>query len=143
MIGRIIRGEALEVIKAPTRLSRQGKPPCGRCHIYLEHQGYKFKVLSPLAFPGTIALMYFIWPIYSRLFMAFTTSKIWNTLSFDTTKVTPDAIKTDPSNVTSAATLNTEQVAQYATFLIGILLGFFVFVYVSKFIEWAIYKAKL
>jgi hypothetical protein len=142
MIGRIIRGESLDVIKAPTRLSQTGKPPCGRCHIYLEHQGYKYKMVSPLAFPGTAIVMFLIWPLYSRLFMAFTTSKIWDTLSFDTTKIAPDSIKTNPNNAT-VSSLDPEQVAHFATILIGVLVGFFVFVYISKFIEWAIYKAKM
>jgi hypothetical protein len=143
MIGRIIRGEALEVIKAPTRLSRTGKPPCGRCHIYLEHQGFKFKMLSPIAFPATIVIMYFLWPFYSTLFVAFGKSPIWNAINFDTNRITPDAIKTGVPGAHAAATLNNDQVLHIATILIGVLLGFFVFVYISKFIEWAIYKAKL
>jgi hypothetical protein len=109
MIGRIIRGEALEVIKAPTRLSRQGKPPCGRCHIYLEHQAFKFKVLSPLAFPATIVLMYFIWPLYSSIFMAFTTSKMWDALSFDKNAITPDAIATKDPTATAVSSVPTDK----------------------------------
>jgi hypothetical protein len=67
MISRIIRGESLDVIKAPTRMSRQGKPPCGRCYIFLEHQGLKYKMLSPLAIPITGGIMYFGWDTYMAL----------------------------------------------------------------------------
>jgi hypothetical protein len=143
MIGRIIRGESLEAIKSPTRLSRTGKPPCDRCHIYLEHQGYKFKMLSPLAFPATVIIVYFLWPLYVTLFTAFGKSPVWNALSFDASKLTPDAIATTTPGAHDTATLNSDSVLHIATILIGVLLGFFVFVYVSKFIEWAIYKAKL
>src|SRR5690606_7296549 len=101
------------------------------------------KMLSPLALPMTALIMYFIWPFYSALFTAFSNSPIWNVLSFDAKKVTPDAIATKTPGTEPVSSLSDEQVIYVATILIGILLGFFVLVYVSKFIEWAIYKAKL
>lgn len=142
MISRIIRGESLEAIKAPTRLSKTGKAPCGRCHIYLEHQGHKFKALSPLTLPITIVIMYVVWPYWEKLFAAFSTSSVWSILSFDTRKLTPDAIATE-TKVDTGGGLPPEQVMHVATILFGVLIGFFVLVYVAKFIEWFVYKAKL
>lgn len=142
MISRIIRGESLEAIKAPTRLSKTGKPPCGRCHIYLEHQGHKFKALSPLTLPATAVIMYVIWPIWERLFAAFSNSPVWNLLSFDPQKLAPDAIATK-TKINTGGGLPPEQVMHVATILFGILIGFFVLIYVAKFIEWFVYKAKL
>lgn len=140
MIARIIRGESLEVIKAPTRLSRTRKPPCHRCHIYLEHQGHKFKALSPLTLPATAIIMYIVWPHWTRAFEAFSSSPIWDMFSFNPKSITPDAIAT--TEVTSGG-LPPEQVMSAATVLFGVLLGFFVLIYVAKFIEWFVYKAKL
>jgi hypothetical protein len=140
MISRIIRGESLDVIKAPTRLSKSGKPPCSRCHIYLEHQGHKFRALSPLTLPITALLMWVIWPFWTRLFGQILGAPIWNTLSFDAKKLAPEAIA---SKEVASGGLPPEQVMYYATIIFGVLLGFFVMIYVAKFIEWFVYKAKL
>jgi hypothetical protein len=140
MISRIIRGESLDVIKAPTRMSKSGKPPCNRCHIYLEHQGHKFKALSPLTLPLTALIMWVIWPFWEKLFMAFSTSPIWDKLSFNPEKLAPDVLK---STEVAKGGLPPEQVMHYATIIFGVLIGFFVMIYVAKFIEWFVYKAKL
>jgi hypothetical protein len=140
MISRIIRGESLDVIKAPTRMSKSGKPPCSRCHIYLEHQGHKFKALSPLTLPITALLMWVIWPFWEKLFEGVMGAKIWDTLSFNPEKLAPDALK---SKEVATGGLPPEQVMHYATIIFGVLLGFFVMIYVAKFIEWFVYKAKL
>ena len=140
MISRIIKGESLEVIKAPTRLSKAGKAPCGRCHIYLEHQGYKYKILSPLAVPITGVVMFFVWPFWTKAFQAFSTASFWDAISFDAKKFTPGAVATDSK---TSGGLPAEQVMQIATILFGVLIGFFVLIYVCKFIEWFVYKAKL
>lgn len=142
MISRIIKGESLEVIKAPTRLSKTGKAPCGRCHIYLEHQGYKYKILSPLAVPATGIIMYFVWPIWTKVFLAFSNAPFWDSMSFDKKRFTPDAISTT-AVVDPATQIPETQVIHIATVLLGVLLGFYVLIYVCKFIEWFVYKVKL
>ena len=144
MIARIVRGEPMESIKAPTRIS-QGKPPCGRCYIYLEHQTYKFRMLSPLALPLTIAIGFFGYPLYSSLFKIFDKGlqSVWGMFSFsppvpkiiDTVQANKDAIE---QTAVSAA-----QVSGFAQAIIGVMLGFFLLIYISKGIEWAIFKAKL
>jgi hypothetical protein len=149
MIGRIIRGESLEVIKAPTRMTRSGKPPCGRCYIFLEHQTHKFRMLSPLALPATVLGMFLAWPFYVTLFKLFNKSldSLWKGLSFNPQAMTPDMLK-QTSQGASPYTANPyatspEQTAQIAMYMLAALLGFFLLVYISKGIEWAIYKAKL
>ena len=85
MISRIIRGESLDVIKAPTRMSREGKPPCGRCYIYIEHQSHKFRMLSPLALPATLAGIFFGWPYYLQAFKVLDKAMdaVWKSLNFN------------------------------------------------------------
>ena len=146
MIGRIVRGEPMAVISAPTRVS-QSKPPCGRCYIYLEHQTYKFRMLSPLALPLTIMVAYFGYPIYERAFHVFDKGlqSVWNSFSFNPAALTPKAIAADPDAAAAATktALDAAQVAGFAQAIIGVMLGFFLLVYISKGIEWAIFKAKL
>lgn len=144
MISRIIRGESLEVIKAPTRLSRQGKPPCGRCYIYLEHQTLKFRAMSWLGIPGTVLAMFGIWPIYTKLFqtLAGSMDKFWAGLSFNAYNAVPGALKTTVPGATDYGQLNQQQVEAFAQTLFGVILGFMLLIYISKFIEWAIFKAK-
>jgi hypothetical protein len=38
--------------------------------------------------------------------------------------------------------LNPDQVTHVALVIFGVLLGFMLLIYISKFIEWAIYTAK-
>ncbi len=144
MIGRIVRGEPMAVISAPTRIS-QSKPPCGRCYIYLEHQTYKFRMLSPLALPATIGLCFVGYPIYTKLFQLFDKAmqSVWGMFSFsppvpkiiDTVQANKDAIE---QSVANAA-----QVSSIAEAIMGVMVGFFLLIYITKGIEWAIFKAKL
>jgi hypothetical protein len=146
MISRIVRGEALDMIKAPTRQSRQGKAPCERCYIYLEHQTYKFRMLSPLALPATILTSWLLWPVYSRVFAVFNNgfNSVWNSLSFNSAKLAPDAIASSQAAREAAANIgnNATEFAFYAQNMFGVLLGFMLLIYLSKAIEWAIFKAK-
>ena len=145
MISRIIRGESLEVIKAPTRMSREGKPPCGRCYIYLEHQSHKFRMISPLALPATIAGIFFGWPYYLQGFKVLddAMNAVWKSLNFDPKNLTPKAIATEVPGANEVGQMDAQQVAQISHYIFGVMLGFFLLVYISKFIEWAIFKAKL
>jgi hypothetical protein len=150
MISRIIRGESIDMIKAPTRMSRQGKPPCGRCYIFLEHQTLKYKMISPLAIPATLAIMFFGWSTFQSVFgMAGDSLQVvWEKLSFakatvTTTVTTTAAPGTPGAPDMSAYQLSPEQVQQAAQNMVGFLVGFFLLIYISKGIEWAIYKARM
>ena len=147
MISRIVRGESLEAIKAPTQQSRQGKPPCGRCYIYLEHQTYKFRMLSPLVLPVTVLVTYLIWPIYVRFFgIAYNGfDSLWSVFSFNASNLTSGDMKASAEGLAAASQVGKESAASIALItqnMFGVLLGFMVLIYFSKFIEWAIYKAK-
>jgi len=144
MISRIIRGESLEAIKSPTRMSRKGKPPCGRCYIYLEHQSHKFRLYSPLAVPGTVLAVYFLWPFYTSAFNGFShyLDKFWNLLSYNPQSLATGVLKVNPEDAKNMSTLSPEQVTHVALIIFGVLLGFMLLIYISKFIEWAIYTAK-
>jgi hypothetical protein len=149
MISRIIRGESIDMIKAPTRMSRQGKPPCGRCYIFLEHQTLKYKMISPLAIPATLIIMFLGWSTYETMFGVAGKSLqfVWNKLSF--AKATATTVTTTVTTGTPGTPdmgnyqLTPEQVQAAAMNMFGFLVGFFLLIYLSKAIEWAIYKARL
>jgi len=145
MISRIIRGESLDVIKAPTRMSREGKPPCGRCYIYIEHQSHKFRMLSPLALPATIAGMFFGWPFFLQGFKVLddAMNAVWKALNFSPTNLTPKNLQTTVEGANEVGQMDAAQIAHISHYIFGVLLGFFMLIYISKFIEWAVFKAKL
>lgn len=146
MISRIVRGEALDVIKAPTRMSQQGKPPCNRCYIFLEHQGLKYRVVSPLALPATLVAMYAAWPLYTRMSdkLSVSLQGLWDRLSFHgSTAITDAAAKVASKGGTAPSTLSPDQVQHAAQIMFAVLAGFYLLILISKAIEWAVYKARL
>jgi hypothetical protein len=145
MISRIVRGESMDNVKAPTRMSRQGKPPCHRCYIFLEHQGMKYRVASPMAVPMTIAIMYFGWGTYMAL-----TGKVgnslqflWDKLAFRGTSAVTNAVGKVVETGSKANTLSPEQLQNTAQIMFAVLVGFYLLIMISKGIEWAIYKARI
>lgn len=145
MISRIVRGESMDNVKAPTRMSRQGKPPCHRCYIFLEHQGMKYRVASPMAVPLTIAIMYFGWNTYMAL-----TGKVggslqflWDKLAFHGTSVVTSTVEKVAETGSKANTLSPAQLQHTAQTMFGVMVGFYLLIMISKGIEWAIYKARI
>ena len=152
MVARIIRGESLDKIKAPTRQSQSGKPPCGGCHIYLEHQSLKYKMLSPLAVPATGLVAFLLWTPYSAVFNAGADrlDSLWARMSFNPESLAPKAIATEGDAPSAAAaakdafgSMTPDQMQSWALVMFGVILGFFLLIYVSKAIEWAIFRAGL
>ncbi len=146
MVGRIVRNEPIEAIKAATTRQCKEAPPCARCYIFLEHQTHKFRMMSPLALPSAIALMFVGWPIYNTLFLGFTMgyTKLFSTLSFNPTAHGPKDLQASAESqaAASASALSPQDIAQYSSYVMAALLGFFLLIYISKGIEWAIFKAK-
>ena len=145
MIGRIIRGDSIEKIKAPTRMSQLRKPPCGRCYIYLEHQTHKFKMMSPLAVPLTIILMFFIWQPFSTVFdPAYRKVDNWQrSLNLFESPNPVEASAQARETVKKLGEVDQEQVVFFTRTFVLMMIGFFALIYISRFIEWAIFDAKL
>lgn len=145
MIARIIRGESLEKIKAPTKMSQLRKPPCGRCYIYMEHQSHKFRMISPLTIPITVVLMVAAWgpfgqafePVYKRL------DNMQKNLKFFQTPNPIEASAEDQEAVRKLGEVDQEKTMAFTQWFIGLILGFLLLVYISKFMEWAVFEAKL
>ncbi len=144
MIARIIRGDSLEKIKAPTKMSQLRKPPCGRCYIYMEHQSHKFRMISPLTIPVTVAIMVSIWnpfgkafaPIYIKL------DTLQRSLKFFDAPNPIEASVEDREAVRKLGEVDQEQSLLFTQWFIGLIGGFLLLIYISKFMEWAVFEAK-
>ena len=68
---------------------------------------------------------------------------IWKTLNFDPKNLTPGAIATEVEGAHEVGQMKPEEIAQISQYIFAVVLGFLLLVYISKFIEWAIFKAKL
>ena len=144
MIARIIRGESLEKIKAPTKMSQLRKPPCGRCYIYMEHQSHKFRMISPLTIPITVVLMVAAWgpfgqafePVYKKL------DGMQKNLKFFQTPNPIEASAADREAVQKLGEVDQEKTMAFTQWFIGLILGFLLLVYISKAMEWVVFEAK-
>src|SRR4028118_2146135 len=99
-------------------------------------------MISPLAIPATLLIMFFGWSTYERLFSVLGSSltAVWAKLSFAKTTVTTTVTTTTPGMPDlSNYQLSPEQVQTAAMNMFGFLLGFFLLIYLSKAVEWAIY----
>jgi hypothetical protein len=141
MITRIINGETLSRIQAPSQLTRMSRPPCGSCYIYLEHQAHKLRWLSPLLIPVTIGVMFLLWPLYRIAFqgVAKLFSGLWQAVAF----VPPPTYGPPPKNTFNpipTGQITPEQAVLIAQNMCGVILGFFVLIYLLRLLEWALYK---
>ncbi len=58
------RGETVSGPRRAAAKEKRAKPPCGECPIYLDHQTYKYRVVSWLAYPAAAAIVgFFVAPI--------------------------------------------------------------------------------
>jgi hypothetical protein len=69
---------------APKRKKPEGKPPCGKCYIYLEHQRLKHKLLSNFMLPLAILLCIGIWKPYCAVYEVAMVHgrQLWNQFAF-------------------------------------------------------------
>ncbi len=144
MITRIITGEvgvntasarafARDTITTDLGLdtAKRGKPPCGKCYIYLYHQQLKHRLLSPLILPATIGLVVLLKPPFDNAYAlcAKYSATFWQTISFTKTQPTP------------AHAPGTFDMALQG--LVLFLFGFFLLILLTKTLEFCIYKLKL
>ena len=94
--------------------------------------------------PATAGIMFVLWSPFSRLFTAASLrlSGIWNSVNVGV-EATGSLASKETAATDSASYLSPEKTAEYGLWVFGILLGFFLLIYISKAIEWAILQAKL
>lgn len=145
MIARIIRGESIEKIKAPTKMSQLRKPPCGRCYIYMEHQSHKFRLISPLTIPLAVVIMVALWNPFGQAFrpVYLKVDDMQKNLKFFQTPNPIGASDADQKAVKDLGAVDQEKSLAFTQWFLGLILGFLLLIYISKFMEWAVFEAKL
>ena len=146
MIARIVRGETglaessragAAYVRAEITARTGGesgktrkKPPCGKCFIFLEHQNLKHRAVSPFVIPITAIVLYLlkdsIFAAYDKVSAVF--SGLFKQFAFGSGK--------SGGGISGS-------LAQQTEWFILIVLAVFVLIYVTKFVEYCIYKLKL
>lgn len=147
MIERIVRGETGDgapkrrvVAQAYARadmtdragpVKKGQKAPCKRCYIFIEHQNLKHRFLSPIGLPITIAVIYVLRPFLQQAYelVVKNVGPLWARLTYQVGGNAPGPAE---------ATLNT-----YTQMIILFLLGCFILIYVTRFVEYCVYKLHL
>ncbi|MBI3923754.1 MAG: hypothetical protein HY318_20200 [Armatimonadetes bacterium] len=142
MIAMIVRGESSlgsgaaakragsAYAKASTGAPKKRKPPCGKCFIYLEHQNLKHRAVGPFLLPAVLGIMYvlkdYLGVVYSTL--AELLNSMVSKLSF---------------NAADAASKGPDPLSKQSEYVIAFIIGVFMLIYLTKFVEYCIYKLKL
>lgn len=106
------------------------KAPCDRCTIFMHHQQLKHQLLSPLIMLGIPIAFYFLWEPYLKAYGAFikVTSELWKQIAFEPTK-----IPFDPAGL----------MTPIAQVFVAIIIGAYILLYATRFLEFAIFKLRL
>ncbi|NCO36652.1 MAG: hypothetical protein AUJ92_17860 [Armatimonadetes bacterium CG2_30_59_28] len=106
------------------------RPPCGKCYIYLEHQNLKHRAVGPVVIPVTVVILYLLKDV---IFTGYEQASGFIGGLFKQFAFSPDK---------SASGVG-ESLAQQTEYFILFILAVFVLIYVTKFIEFCIYKLKI
>lgn len=141
MFDRIIKGENLPQAKGTIQPTKRGKPPCGQCYIYLEHQSHKLRWISPLAIPLAVGLTGIMWPLYSMIWDRFggVFSWLWKGVAYQSLASYGPPVKNAPTPV---GQVSPEMVSLLARNMLGVMLGFFLMVSILRVVETAIDRWK-
>lgn len=113
----------------------QKRARCRQCFLYTEHQKQKYRMLSPLAFPGVILLMWLYFkPMKAILAKALMfTDKFAGTVSFGPS----------PEEVARSPWLNPTNVSNAVEWLFIICIGLILVSYVLRAIEYAVFDLQM
>lgn len=109
---------------------KKRKPPCGKCFIYLEHQNLKHRAVGPFILPAVLGIMYvlkdYLGVVYSTL--AGLLNSMVSKFSF---------------HAADAASKGPDPLSKQSEYVIAFIIGVFMLIYLTKFVEYCIYKLKL
>jgi hypothetical protein len=113
----------------------QKRARCRQCFLYTEHQKQKYKMLSPLAFPAVLALMWFyLKPMKAILDKALAfTDQFAGSVSFGP----------KPEQVANSPWLDPAATSNVVEWVFIICIGLIVLTYVLRAIEYAIFDLKI
>ncbi|MBP6964161.1 MAG: hypothetical protein KBC96_07135 [Armatimonadetes bacterium] len=113
----------------------QKRERCRQCFLYMEHQKWKYKLLSPLAFPAVIGLIwYFLEPMKALLGRAIAfTDQFAGVVSFGPS----------PEQVAKYPWLNVQESSGVVEWIFIICIGFIAVSYLLRLIEYAVFDLKI
>ncbi len=113
----------------------QKRARCRQCFLYTEHQKQKYRMLSPLAFPGVVLLLWiYLRPVKALLAKALTlTDQFAGTVSFGPS----------PEQVASSPWLNPTAISNAVEWLFIICIGLILVSYVLRAIEYAVFELQM
>lgn len=106
------------------------KAPCDRCTIFMYHQQLKHQFFSPLIMLTIPIAFYFLWQPYLKVYGAFVriASDLWKQIAYEPTK-----IPFDPEGL----------MTPIAQVFVAIIIGSYVLLYATRFLEFVIFKLRL
>jgi len=106
------------------------KAPCDRCTIFMYHQQLKHQFFSPLIMLAIPVAFYFLWQPYLKAYEAFVhiASNLWRQIAYEPTK-----IPFDPAGL----------MTPIAQVFVAIVIGAYVLLYATRFLEFVIFKLRL
>lgn len=118
-----------ELIKRRWKRVRK-KAPCDRCTIFMYHQQLKHQFFSPLIMLAIPIAFYFLWQPYLKVYGAFVhiASDLWKQIAYEPTK-----IPFDPEGL----------MTPIAQVFVAIIIGSYVLLYATRFLEFVIFKLRL
>jgi len=139
---------------APRPKKREGKPPCGKCYIYLEHQRLKHKLLSNFMLPLAIIICVGLWKPYCAVYEVAMVhgQHLWNQFAFKgkvADRSGPGRLD-DWQNADKGSTgqqmIERREQEQAKTFelwqrvFVMLMIAVFILVYISKALEFIIFR---
>lgn len=113
----------------------QKRARCRQCFLYAEHQKQKYRMLSPLAFPGVLALMYiYLQPLKDLLAKA---------LSFTDQFAGSVTFGPRPDQVTNNPWLNLTATSEVVEWLFIICIGMILLSYTLRALEYAVFDLQI
>jgi len=111
--------------------TKRGRPPCGECPIYLEHQKYKYRALSWLSYPAGAAIVGFS---YRHIVAAYQWVDWELTEILSGMQLLPDTLTDSPLEAASWLTAENAVVVIVGVIAVGIIL---------QLTEVAVFRLKL
>lgn len=139
------------------KVKPRSKPPCGKCYIFLEHQNLKYKFMGNFIVPAAVLVCIALWKPYTTVYDAALVrgQALWERMAFST-KVQRDEgpsrqqrwaegdhISEGDRLAAEKRDQNIEKFNNWARVFVMVVLAMFVLIYLSKALEFAVFRLHL
>ncbi|MCS7253670.1 MAG: hypothetical protein RMK18_11480 [Armatimonadota bacterium] len=119
-----------ELIQRRWQRKVRKKAPCDRCTIFMYHQQLKHQLFSPLILVAIPIAFYFLWQPYLKAYgwLVQLMSELWKQIAYE-----PAKISFDPTGL----------MTPIAQVFVAIVIGAYVLLYATRFLEFVVFKLRL